>query len=97
MIFLAKEALVELKGKFSEIWSQTWAIVTATAAMTVVVLILGELAARIQVDPPLVRLALLSFAGAVTYGATLFAIGSRVISESAEVLGWILRPRKADS
>jgi PST family polysaccharide transporter len=97
MIFIAKEALVELKGKFSEIWSQTWAIVTATAAMTVVVLILGELAARIQVDPPLVRLALLSFAGAVTYGATLFAIGSRVISESAEVLGWILRPRKADS
>jgi teichuronic acid exporter len=97
MTFLAKEALVELKGKFSEIWSQIWAIVAATAAMTVVVLILGELAARIQVDSPLVRLALLSFAGAATYGATLFAIGSRVISESAEVLGWILRPHKADS
>jgi hypothetical protein len=30
MIFLAKGALVELKGKFSEIWSQTWAIMAAT-------------------------------------------------------------------
>ncbi|HEY2103060.1 MAG TPA: lipopolysaccharide biosynthesis protein [Chthoniobacterales bacterium] len=97
MIFMAREALAELKGKFSELWSQTWAIVAATAAMTVVVLILGELAARMQVDSPLARLALLSFAGAVTYGATLFAIGSRVISEGAVVLGWILRPRRAES
>ena len=98
MIFLAKGALVELKGKFSEIWSQTWAIMAATAAMTVVVLIFGELTARMQVvDSPLVRLALFSFAGAATYGTTLFAIGSRVISKGAEVLGWILRPRRAES
>jgi O-antigen/teichoic acid export membrane protein len=97
MIFLAKETLVELKGKFSQLWSQIWAIVAATVAMTVVVLILGELAARMQVDSPLVRLALLSFAGAVTYSATLFAIGSRVIGEGAVVLGWILRPRRAES
>jgi PST family polysaccharide transporter len=97
MIFLAKEALVELKGKFSELWSQTWAIMAATAAMTVVVLILGELAAWMQVDSPLARLALLSFTGAVIYGATLFAIGSPVISEGAEVLGWILGRRRAAS
>ena len=97
MIFLAKEALVELKGKFSELWSQTWAIMAATAAMTVVVLILGELAAWMQVDSPLPRLALLSFTGAVIYGATLFAIGSPVISEGAEVLGWILGRRRAAS
>ncbi len=96
MTLLAKEALTELKGKFSELWSQTWAIMAATAAMTVVVLILGELAARIPVNSPLVQLALLSFAGAVTYGATLFAIGSRVIGEGAEVLGWILHRRAAE-
>jgi hypothetical protein len=69
----------------------------ATAAMTVVVVILGELAARMQVDSPLVRLALLSFTRAVTYGATLFAIGGPAISEGAKVLGWILRRRRADS
>lgn len=97
MILLAKEALAELKGKFSELWSQTWAIMAATAAMTVVVLIFGELAARMEVDSPFARLALLSFAGAVTYGATLFASGNQVISEGAEVLGWILRPRRANS
>jgi O-antigen/teichoic acid export membrane protein len=97
MIFLAKEAFAELKGKFSELWSQTWAIMAATAAMTVIVLMLGELAARMQVELPLARLALLSVAGAVTYGATLFAIGSPVISESAQVMGWILRRRSADS
>jgi hypothetical protein len=42
---------------------------------------LGELAARIQVDSSLVRLALLFVTGAVNYGATLFAIGSPVMSE----------------
>jgi hypothetical protein len=59
----------------------------ATAAMTVVVLILGELAAWMQVDSPLARLALLSFTGAVIYGATLFAIGSPVISEGRRGAG----------
>ena len=65
--------------------------------MIVVVLLLGNFALPTHMDWPLIRLVLLSFAGAVTYGATLFAIGSRVISEGAEVLGWILRPRRADS
>jgi hypothetical protein len=63
--------------------------------MTVVVV--GEFAARIQVDSPLVGLALLSFTRAVTYGATLFAIGSPAISKGAEVLGWIHRRQRADS
>jgi hypothetical protein len=34
--------------------------------------------------------------GAATYGAVLFAIGSPVIGESAEVMGWILRRRSAN-
>jgi O-antigen/teichoic acid export membrane protein len=97
MIFLAKEALAELKGKFSELWSQTWVIMAATSAMSAVVLLLSDFAARTQVDSPFIRLVLLSTVGAVTYGATLFAIGSPVISEGAEVLGWILRRRRADS
>jgi O-antigen/teichoic acid export membrane protein len=95
MTLLAKETLVELKAKFSELWSQTWAIMAATAAMAVVVLILGELATRMQMDSPLLRLALLSFAGAATYGAILFAIGSQAISEGIEVAGWILRRHRA--
>jgi hypothetical protein len=31
----------------------------------------------------------------VTYGAVLFAIGSPVLSEGAEVAGWILRRYRA--
>jgi O-antigen/teichoic acid export membrane protein len=91
MIFLAKEALVELKCKFSELWSQTWAIMAATAAMAVVVPILGNFAMPTHVDSSFVRLVLLSTGGAATYCAVLFAIGSPVISEGMEVAGWILR------
>jgi hypothetical protein len=74
-----------------------WAIMAVTAAMIVIVLIRGELAAWMQVDSPLVRLALFFFTGAVTYGATLFAIGDPVISEGAEVPRWILRRRSTAS
>jgi O-antigen/teichoic acid export membrane protein len=95
MIFMAKQALAELKGKFSELWSQTWAIMAAAAAMIVIVLILGEFAARMQVELPLARLALLSLAGAVTYCGVLLLIGSPVISEGMEVVGWILRRHRA--
>ena len=95
MIFLAKEALVELKGKFSELWSQTWQIMAATAVMTVVVLLLGDLAVPMHVDLPFVRLVLLSTCGAVTYCAVLFATGSPAISEGMEVAGWILRRHRA--
>ncbi len=42
------------------------------------------------------RLVFLSVSGAMTYGAALFAIGSPVIDEGVEVVGWILRRRNAD-
>jgi O-antigen/teichoic acid export membrane protein len=95
MIFLAKEVLAELKGKFSELWSQTWAIMAATAAMTAVVLLLRNFALPTHVDSPLIRLVLLSTSGAATYCAVLFAIGSPAISEGIEVAGWILRRHRA--
>ncbi len=69
----------------------------ATVAMTVVVLIFGEFPARMQVDLPLMRLALLSFAEAVTYGATLFAIGSPVMSKERRGAGMDPRRRRTDS
>jgi teichuronic acid exporter len=95
MIFLAKEVLAELQGKVSEIWSQTWAIMAATAAMTAVVLLVGELVPPSEVISPLLRLILLSVAGAVTYCVGLFAIGSPVIGESIEVIGWIFGRHRA--
>jgi hypothetical protein len=64
--------------------------------MTVVVLILGELASAAQVSSPLIRLVLFSTAGAATYCAVLFAIGSPVISESIEVAGWVLGRHRTD-
>ena len=96
MIFMAREALAELKGKFSELWSQTWAIMAATAAMSVVVLVLGALASPTQVGSPLIRLVLFSTAGAMTYCAVLFAIGSPVINESIEVAGWVIGRHRAE-
>jgi hypothetical protein len=96
MIFLAKEVLAELKGTFSELWAQTWPIMASTAAMIVIVLLAGRFAASAQIEAPFIRLVLFSAMGAATYGAVLFAIGSPVIGESAEVMGWILRRRSAN-
>jgi len=91
MSVMAREALAELKGGFSELWLQIWPILAATAAMAAVVLLLREFILAGGSDSPLIGLILLSAGGAVTYGAVLFAIGSPVISEGIEVIGWILR------
>jgi O-antigen/teichoic acid export membrane protein len=96
MAFMAKETLAEMKGSFYELWSEIWPILAATAAMAVVVLLLREFALAGRPEPGWVGLILLSISGAVTYGAALFAIGSPVIGEGAEVAGWILRGRSAD-
>jgi hypothetical protein len=69
----------------------------ATAAMTVIVLLLNNFAVPTPVDSPLVRLVLLSTAGAVTYCVVLLAIGSPAISEAVEVAGWILRRYRASN
>jgi len=97
MVLLAREALAELKATFSELWSQTWPIIAATAVMIVVVVLVGEAAASAQLDAPLLRLVLLSTVGAVSYGVVLLMIGSPVVGESVEVVGWILRRRSADT
>jgi O-antigen/teichoic acid export membrane protein len=97
MAVMAKEALAEIKGGFAELWSQIWPILAATAAMAAVVLLLREFALAGRAEPAWVRLVFLSVSGATTYGAALFAIGSPVIGEGVEVVGWILRRRNADS
>lgn len=95
MLFMAREALAELKGGFSELWSQIWAILAAAAAMAAVVLMLRELALVEGLESAVIRLVFLSVSGAVIYGAVLFALGSPVIAEGIEVAGWILRRHRA--
>jgi teichuronic acid exporter len=96
MAILTKEALAELKGGFLELWSETWPILAATAAMAAVVLLLREITFAGRPEPPLVELILLSVSGAVTYLGALFAVGRTVTAEGAEVVGWILRRRRLD-
>jgi hypothetical protein len=96
MAVMAREALAELKAKFSELWSALWPIMAATVLMVLTVLLLREFALAGRSDPPLLRLLFLSAGGTIAYGAALFAIGSPVIGEGAEVLGWILRRRHAE-
>jgi len=91
MTIMAREALAEMKAKFSELWSALWPIMAATALMALTVLLLREFVLAGRSDPPLLRLLFLSAGGAIAYGAALFAIGTPVIAEGAEVLGWILR------
>jgi teichuronic acid exporter len=90
MVILTKEVLAELQGRFSDMWSETWPILAATAAMTTAVLLLREVILAGQSEFPLIELVLLSLTGAVTYLGVLFVLGRTVIGEGAEVLGWIL-------
>ena len=96
MAILTKEALAELKGGFLELWSETWPILAATAAMAAVVLVLQEIAFASPPEHPLVELILLSASGAVTYLGALFMMGRTVIVEGAEVVGWIFRRQRVD-
>jgi O-antigen/teichoic acid export membrane protein len=95
MVIMTKEVLAELKGSFSELWSETWPILAATAAMAAVVLLFREIILA-RTEPPLVVLILLSVTGAATYLGALFALGRTVIGEGAEVVGWILRRHGVD-
>lgn len=95
MAIMTKETLAELKGSFSELWSETWPIVAATAAMAAVVLLLRQINFG-RPEPPIVGLLLLSASGAATYAAVLFTVGRSVIGEGAEVVGWILRRHGVD-
>jgi O-antigen/teichoic acid export membrane protein len=96
MAIMTKEALAELKGSFSELWSETWPILAATATMAVLVLLLREFALAAVPEPPLVELVLLSVSGAASYGIALLTVGTPVIREGIEVAGWILGRYRAD-
>lgn len=90
---LAKVALAEVKGKLSQLWLETWPILAAIAAMVAVVLMLRGLPLAGRAQSSFVGLILFSVSGAIAYGAALFAIGSPVIHEGAEVVSWILGRR----
>jgi O-antigen/teichoic acid export membrane protein len=96
MAIMAKETLAELNSRFSDLWSATWPILSATAVMSAVVLVLQVFVAASFPGSPWVGLILLSVSGAIIYGAALLATGSPVIREGAEVAGWILFRHKAD-
>jgi O-antigen/teichoic acid export membrane protein len=97
MAIMAREALAEIKGSFSQLWTEIWPILAATVVMAVVVLLLRKFALAGRPEPAWAKLLLLSVSGAAAYVAALLAIGSPVIGEGAEVIGWILRRRSADS
>jgi O-antigen/teichoic acid export membrane protein len=96
MMVMAKEALAELNMGFYELWLALWPILAAAAVMAAVVLLLREFAMAGEPGSPWFGLVLLSATGAVSYGAALLAIGSPVISEGAEVAGWILGRRRVE-
>ena len=97
MAIMAKEALAEIKGSFSQLWREVWPVLAATMVMAAAVLALRELAFAGRPEPTWDKLLVLSASGAAAYVAALVAIGSPVIGEGAEMIGWILRRHSADS
>jgi O-antigen/teichoic acid export membrane protein len=96
MAITAGKALTELQGSFTELLSETWRVLVATAAMAAVVLLIKGLAFAGQRELPILDILVLSFGGALTYGATLYSCGSSTIGELVEVIGWIFRRRRGD-
>jgi O-antigen/teichoic acid export membrane protein len=96
MAVMAREALAEMNGSFHELWAETWPIPVAALTMAVVVLLVRQFALPAGAEPPWIGLILLAATGAITYGAVLLAIGRPLISEGAEVAGWVLRRRSAN-
>jgi PST family polysaccharide transporter len=96
MAIMAKEALAEMRGSYAELWFEIWPFLFATLTMAAVVLLVREFALLGRAGPAWFGLMLLSGIGAIVYGAVLFAVGSPVIGEGAEVASWILRRRRAD-
>jgi hypothetical protein len=97
MAIMAREALVEIRGSFCELWSSIWPIPVATLTMAVVVLLVRQFALSVAAEPAWIVLIVMSMSGAIAYCTVLLAIGSPVIGEGAEVVGWILRGRSADA
>ena len=97
MAIMAKEALAEMKASVADLWSEIWPILGATAVMAAAVFLVREFALAGSPGPAWLRLVLLSISGAVAYGAVLFAVGSPVIGEATEVIGWIVRRRSGRS
>ena len=89
---MAREALAEINGGFSELWSETWPIFAAAAAMAASVFLVRDFVIAGRLEAPLVRLVLLSLTGVTTYCTTLLMIGRLIVSECAQVVGWIVRP-----
>jgi teichuronic acid exporter len=91
MVTMAKEALGEIKGRFSELLMETWPIFTAGAAMAASVFLLRDFLIADRLESSSVRLVISCLVGATTYCTTLLIIGGPVISESAQVVSWIVR------
>jgi hypothetical protein len=96
MTFMAKEALAELNGQFSEICLQTWPIFAATTTMAASVLLAREFSSQGLAHSPWSALMFLSMVGAISYGATLFVIGRPIIAEVSEVVTWVLKRPSAE-
>jgi O-antigen/teichoic acid export membrane protein len=91
MVIMAKETLREIKGAFSELWIETWPIFAAAAAMAASVFLVRDLMIVGPLHSSFARLVISCLVGATTYATTLLIIGSPVISEGAQLLGWLVR------
>jgi O-antigen/teichoic acid export membrane protein len=95
LMIMAREALAEVEGSFSQFWNEIWPILADTVVVAAVVLLLHQFAFAERTERALIELmielVLLSVSGAMTYLIVLWTIGSPVMGEAAEVAGWILR------
>ena len=97
MTWLAHEALQEIGVSWKLLWTQLWPPVTATLVMVGTVLMVRVGVSSWGEEASVGRLAAMSLAGASIYGLVLLRIGSPVVAEIKEVVGWVLRGDRAST
>jgi O-antigen/teichoic acid export membrane protein len=93
-LWVAREGLRELQISWSTIVGELWPVTAATLMMVCVVLAVrwavpgGELVDRV------VRMVSAAVLGTAAYGAGISWWGRPIVTEIAEVTGWVLRPTR---
>lgn len=95
VIWMVRKALQEVNVSWKQLWQQLWSPIGATFVMLGTVLTMRMIVSSLGGEAGGSRLVIMAVSGATAYSLTLLGMGSPVLLELKELLGWILRGNRA--
>ena len=96
MTLMAREALLELRSGFFELFSEIWPSATATAIMALVVGI-ARYSGIGDNSGSFVDLSVLVVSGFVSYLAVLLMLGGPVVTDGVQLFRWFIHGHRISS